>query len=465
MEQITSIVKLGTHQLYPHPDNPRKDIGDISEMTESVRKNGIMQNLTVIPLSALDEEPEDQPDAGNISPMSDFIVLIGHRRLAAAKAAGIKEIPCRIVSKISKREQISIMLEENMQRSDLTVFEQAQGFQMMFDFGETVETIAEKTGFSKTTVRHRMNLAKLEPELLKSKENNKEFQLSLTDLYALEQVESIETRNKILREARDSKSLVWRAQSAAREEETERVYKSVAAELEEKGLSVYPNESIWASGWVRVCNAEIKNGMQVPDVEGEDYYYAKSGSYLYIMKTESIEDKNEKSETQAQYEETKKKQQELFQNRDELRLKQRNMELRLSSFIQAIIDGDIEPVKDELLVVKELWQLLVTCEASIDVDDIPELLDIEYEDDAEDEEILSDMFDLPLPCQMMLFLFEQMQNNNNVCDYWGKYDKKNADFLNKCYNLFMRYGWTFEGDEEQMMDGTHMLYVKEDKDE
>ena len=42
------------------------------------------------------------------------------------------------------------MLEENIQREDLTVWEQAQGFQMMLDLGETEDTIADKTGFSKT---------------------------------------------------------------------------------------------------------------------------------------------------------------------------------------------------------------------------------------------------------------------------------------------------------------------------
>lgn len=44
------------------------------------------------------------------------------------------------------------MLEENMQRNDLTIYEQAQGFQMMLDLGETAETIAEKTGFSTSTI-------------------------------------------------------------------------------------------------------------------------------------------------------------------------------------------------------------------------------------------------------------------------------------------------------------------------
>ena len=110
------------------------------------------------------------------------MTLIGHRRCAGAKLAGVKEVPCIIKEGLSKNEQILIMLEENMQRSDLTVFEQAQSFQMMLDLGETETSIAEKTGFSKTTVRHRLNIAKLNQKELQKKENDDSFQLTIKDL-------------------------------------------------------------------------------------------------------------------------------------------------------------------------------------------------------------------------------------------------------------------------------------------
>lgn len=129
-----------------------------------------MQNLTVVPISALNAEPDKQPEADQISLISDFHVLIGHRRLQAAKEAGLTEVPCQIRSKISRKEQVGIMLLENIQREDLTIQEQAQGFQMMLDLGDTEDQIAEKTGFSKSTVRHRLNIAKLDQEKLKEKE-------------------------------------------------------------------------------------------------------------------------------------------------------------------------------------------------------------------------------------------------------------------------------------------------------
>ena len=122
---------------------------------------------------------------------------------------------------LSQKEQITIMLEENMQRSDLTVYEQAQSFQLMLDLGETESSIAEKTGFSKTTIRHRLNLAKLDQNELKEKSQDESFQLSITDLYSLERVKNIETRNKILKEATNSSDLICRAERAALYEEKE----------------------------------------------------------------------------------------------------------------------------------------------------------------------------------------------------------------------------------------------------
>ena len=127
---MNDIVNIGVEHIHPHPENPRKDLGDLTELVESIKKNGVMQNLTVIPLEGKNGE---------------YTAIIGHRRHAAAKLAGIKELPCRIIEGLSEKEQISAMLEENMQRNDLTIWEQANGFQMMLDLGDTEEQIAEKT--------------------------------------------------------------------------------------------------------------------------------------------------------------------------------------------------------------------------------------------------------------------------------------------------------------------------------
>lgn len=153
------IKNISVELLYSHPQNPRKNIGDISELTESLKKNGLYQNLTVI---------EGGP--GVPKGKEGYTVVIGHRRMNAAKAAGLKELPC-LVAKMSEKEQVATMLLENMQRTDLTIYEQAQGFQLMLDLGETKETISEKTGFSAATVNKRLKLLNIHSDEFKNSQS------------------------------------------------------------------------------------------------------------------------------------------------------------------------------------------------------------------------------------------------------------------------------------------------------
>ena len=136
--QSSKIVMINMLNLSHHPENPRKNIGDITELTESIKKNGIMQNLTVIPATpkAKDYYCDDEVTDYEQDPNKHmYRVIIGNRRMEAAKVAGVKELPCRIVTRIPFKTQLGIMLEENMQRTDLTIREQAEGFQLMLDLG------------------------------------------------------------------------------------------------------------------------------------------------------------------------------------------------------------------------------------------------------------------------------------------------------------------------------------------
>lgn len=183
MNHITSTIEyIPVEKLHPHPDNPRKNLGDLTELAESVKANGILQNLTVVPMDGATDE---------------YTVLIGHRRLAAAILAGVTTVPC-VVTDMTPAEQVKTMLIENMQRSDLTVFEQAQGFQMMLDLGSSVEEIAEKSGFSTTTVRRRVKMMELDQKKLKEVADDGDRQLKLEDFDRLAQIEDIKTRNKVL---------------------------------------------------------------------------------------------------------------------------------------------------------------------------------------------------------------------------------------------------------------------------
>ena len=174
MAKNIQFIKIG--ELHAHPDNPRKDLGDLTELAESIKAKGILQNLTVV-----------KSDDG-------YTIIIGHRRAAAAKLAGLEELPC-IVAEMTLAEQVQTMLLENMQRSDLTPYEQAQGFQMMMNFGDSVDGISEKTGFSAATIRRRLKMAELDDKTLKSVSDR---QISLSDFDELAKIEDLKTRNKVL---------------------------------------------------------------------------------------------------------------------------------------------------------------------------------------------------------------------------------------------------------------------------
>ena len=109
---MNNIINLPINELYPHPDNPRKDIGDITELTASIKSSGVMQNLTVVKGHYMSlEEYAAMAKAEGVTKESarlmynkddaytptGYTVIIGHRRCAAARAAGLTELPCAVV--------------------------------------------------------------------------------------------------------------------------------------------------------------------------------------------------------------------------------------------------------------------------------------------------------------------------------------------------------------------------------
>lgn len=142
-----SITYLPIDMLIPHPQNPRKDLGDLTELADSIRENGIYQNMTVVPSADSDDT---------------YTVIIGHRRLAAAKLAGLSTVPC-VITDMTEKQQLETMLLENMQRADLTVVEEAQGLQLLIDLGEDVKTLSKSTGFSQRTIKNRLLLNSYDP--------------------------------------------------------------------------------------------------------------------------------------------------------------------------------------------------------------------------------------------------------------------------------------------------------------
>ena len=254
---------IETSKLWPHPNNPRKDLGDLTELAESIKVSGIFQNLTVVhwfseTTGVGADDPKQQEEMG-------YRVIIGHRRLAAAKLAGLKKVPCSI-AKMDKKTQVATMLLENMQRSDLTILEQAEGFQMMIDFGETVNNISQKTGFSETTVRRRVKLLDLDKD---------KFQESamrggtLLDYMELDKIKNIELKNKVLEDL-GTKNFNWALQDAIEQEKIEKNKEELIKELETFAQQVTEAHEMEIVEWIQ-CRGKIN--FKKPDDAAEKKYY------------------------------------------------------------------------------------------------------------------------------------------------------------------------------------------------
>ena len=173
------ITMIPRSKLEPHPDNPRQNLGDLTELAASIKRSGILQNLTVVPAPG-------RPGF--------YRVIIGHRRLAASEIAGLDELPCSIED-MDMPTQIATMLAENMQRNDLTISDQVGGVQTMLDLGESVKAIADKTGMSETSVRKRVSIATL-PRKQMSIAADKGA--TLLDLLEVTKLEDPEAQAKVL---------------------------------------------------------------------------------------------------------------------------------------------------------------------------------------------------------------------------------------------------------------------------
>ena len=171
-----TIENLQVDDLHANPNNPRKQVGDIDELASSIRSQGIKQPLLVTPNGEMDFDGHEQ-----------YRVVIGHRRLAAARQSGLSTVPA-IVEEMDARREREIMLVENTQRSDLTPIEEADGYQGLLDLGVGVKEMAEKTGRSDRFVRRRLKIARIPQE---TRDMSADFsQMSLDQLDRLAEFES-----------------------------------------------------------------------------------------------------------------------------------------------------------------------------------------------------------------------------------------------------------------------------------
>lgn len=142
----SKLIQLPIGIIHPSSSQPRKEFDEIelAGLAESIRRNGILQPITV----------RRRTDGC-------YELIAGERRLRAARLAGLAEVPC-ILMKADNRKAAILGLVENVQRADLNPFEEAEAIRrLMNEWGATQLEVAERLGKAQSTIANKLRLLRL----------------------------------------------------------------------------------------------------------------------------------------------------------------------------------------------------------------------------------------------------------------------------------------------------------------
>ncbi|MDR2486498.1 MAG: ParB/RepB/Spo0J family partition protein [Clostridiales Family XIII bacterium] len=272
---------IETSLIKAHPDNPRKELGDLTELVASIKAKGILQNLTVVADGDRD---------------GFYTCIIGHRRLTAARLAGLSEVPCT-VAELDEAQQLETMLTENMQRSDLTPIEEAHGIQMLMDLGICAEDICQATGLSETTVRRRAKLNDFDQDTLMQKYQEG---ATLMDFAKLEPVRDLAEKDRLLG-LLGTHNFAWEFTKVMDIQAADTAQHRLMPDLQAAGLHPFPD------GWDetdfgRIAMLNLAREHELPPLDGAAYWLRRGGLLIILgeMRDDTAEEAEEDPEAAAQ---------------------------------------------------------------------------------------------------------------------------------------------------------------------
>lgn len=467
------ITNISIEKLRPHPNNPRKDLGDLTELSESIKANGIFQNLTVVP-----------------NDHDTYTVIIGHRRMAASQLAGLTELPCAIVE-MSEKEQLGTMLLENMQRSDLTIYEQAQGFQLMLDLGESVESIAEKTGFGKSTIYKRVKLCQLDKEkFMKAQKRG----ATLEDYAKLDKITDPELKNRAL----DSigtvnfenavRTAVDDEKYNAKLEKWKSLFSTFAAEITALNNSKYEYVNS-----VYMTDSAYQDFKIPDDADKVDYFYSigvnrwdREYIKLYKEKTKSsLQEANEQAQKRRREEERLLRNQKLKELAASFSNARAEFIKNYSPSVNTAIAKFLKIVDFYVVCTNDDWNSLDGYNRLSLVHKICELIGFDFLTNAykfQECDDLSDMLNsvpdfgeqvhkniekFMLACLFLNFEVDYYGGFGNYIRTWNSYNEHIdlSEKEDKYLGLLENLGYQLSDEERSLYDGTHELYKEEDEEE
>lgn len=452
------IILLPIRQLHPHPENPRKDVGDVSELAESIKVNGILQNLTVVPGHYKDSRFCD----------GEYTVIIGHRRLAAAKKAKLTELPC-IIAQMSPEEQVATMLTENMQRENLTIYEQAKAFQQLaIDFGKSTAEIAEMSGFSETTVRRRTKLADLNAVAFKRACDRG---ATLFDFAELDKLETAEDKARVLGDMgtpnfrNTLKETLADQRNRHRREEWITALRTFATEITKQG---YVGEASVPMNYFRNYGSWTPKSEEITKPEDADrvrYFFTVSDTQIFVYK-EAVSDPVQaaRQAEQKRREDEAKNRWELIQN-----ISARHRELRrefVCSFGQA---NRHQNAIMQFAADAMIWEARRQFYADTGLQRMADILGIPYDSENRclDAEALGRLREeKPLWAVMALAYWYADMGCSYIAHDWDStlhswtINHVESERLDRIYQFLESLGYEMSDEEKQLQNGTHPLFAK-----
>lgn len=435
---MSEIKYLSIESIVPNPLNPRKDLGDLSELADSIKSKGVLQNLTVV------------PDGEN------YVLVIGHRRHAASKIAELTELPC-VVKEMTEKEQAQIMLMENIQRNELTIYEQAQGFQMMIDLGASITEVAKETGFSETTVRHRLKLNELDPELLKEKSAKP---ISIADYIKLEQIKDPKLKNDAL-EAIGTFNFDWKVKNAVQQEVANEAWektidflKSQATEIDEMFDGLVIDDYIYRHNMKEGYEYKFKD-------ENQEYFFKVDERLITIYRNKDDSEAEEETEEEKAEKLRKEREKELCAKLEGIKTTAYNLRM---DFMKSISNAKCKEAFPQ--IISAYMNSIVVMSMRPSSQKVGEVTGFKKPDKVatwEDKykELLKEHLDEIVPGKeyrmLAITIYSAIENEYaKPYDWCGEFTGKGE--LDKVYDFLKALGYEMSEEEQKFTDGTHELY-------
>ena len=443
------LVSIPVDHINPHPDNPRKDLGDLTELAESIKQSGILQNLTVVPwFSSITRQPADDGSMDGY-----YRALIGHRRLAAAKLAGLTEVPCVIVE-MDYKEQLQTMLQENMQRSDLTIYEQARGFQLMLDLGESVESLAEKSGFSQSTIRRRVKLLDLDEDAFKAAV---ERGGTLADYAELDKLEDPAAKNAVL-EHIGTDNFKWKLNQALEKQKNAKQQEAWREKLSTFATEVKGTDGYRVEKYMNLSDSPANFQAPEDTQERAYFFHVTRWDTIYLL-TELPKAQNEEDAdkiARQEWEQKEKLCKEQLGTAFELAFERRR------EFVESVTQHEAYD-KYKVILAHWAWQD-ATMSTGCDEEDVRDLLDLTANE--ADDVTYGDCYEAVTECpEWALFrlVYTRFGDGYDVTYHWiwSGVHKENQR-LDRLYVFLEAMGYVMSDEERQLQDGTHPLFQKEE---